>query len=168
MVRIFDIEDGAVVLTPSSLLIPEVRVIKEKYPDQFMDIIAFCTFMRNPYSSNPYANLFEYEKIEQLEADYVKGWNYTDIEVVDLLDKLETLYNTPVNKYYQGCIAILGKLANYAKTVEVSDDKEGNIQHLMRFIKDSGATLKQFTDAQKVVVEEEAKAKGNRKTAYDL
>ena len=111
IVKIFDIEEGQVVLSPDILLIPVLKKIQEIYPDCYMNVYSYIHFYTNPNSA--YSEHEEDELVTKLKEDFPgldklnryadsvtitdgKDGNYTDLQ--DRLIKSE--------KMLQGVIAV--------------------------------------------------------------
>lgn len=163
--RIFDIQDKTVLINENVLLIPELKALVDKY-EQPVLALAYCYYMTSP--SSPYSEYEEDLKEEMLLADYKGDYNKTDLEIANAINKLTEMYKTTVVNYYLSIKKLVDKLATYASTVLVDDSKEtGNIQHVLKMVKECGAVITQFKKLEKEKDEELLKTRGNRKLAYD-
>lgn len=167
MVEIFDIKDRRVALTPTVMLIPELRALIDEYPEDYMKAISYVAFMTDPTARNPYGELLDEAREEALAKDFAGSYKPTDKVICTAIKKMEYLNDTVINKYYRQVRALVGKLGNWAENVIIDDGREGNMAHVLRTIKDIGTVTKQFMEAEKAKMEEEKKARGNKKLAYD-
>lgn len=165
MVKIFDIENGRVIINPNCLLIPELKALRENY--EGIEVFCYVGFMADPAIENPYGNLEEEIRKEVLLKDFSGDYKPSDELVCKAINKLQELFETPITKYFKQVRGLLEKVGNYAATVIIDDGKEGNMGHVLKIIKEVGMVAKQFADAEKVKLENELKGKGGKALAYD-
>lgn len=165
MVKIFDIENGRVIINPHCLLIPELKALRENY--EGIEVFCYVAFLFKETIDNPYGNLEKDIRKEVLLKDFPGAYRPSDELVCKAIDKLQDLYETPITKYFKQVRGLLEKVGNYAATVIIDDGKEGNMTHVLKIIKEVGMVAKQFADAEKVKLEDELKGKGGKALAYD-
>ena len=165
MVRIFKLTQQGVEPNENVFQIPELRKITETYPD-YMPALSYVAYMSDPTEDNIYGNLEEEDRKQILLLDFPGSYSPTDEVICKALHKLELLNDTTVNKYYRQARSMISKLGNYLETSKIDDSKEGNLSHIRGLVKEVGTVYKQFAEAEKLKLEEEAKRKGKKPTLY--
>lgn len=168
--KIFDIENGQLIVNENILTIPELKAVYDFYEDHdtVMKAFMFIMHMSDPYG--PYNNLSKEEKEETLLHDFGGDYSPEDEVIEQALKKLEKLYMSPTYQYYLDQKELLYRLGTYARTASVDDSKkEGNLSELLNMIKSVGKTISEFTILEKQAEKElqKMKMRGNRKIAYD-
>lgn len=168
LTEIFTIENKQPKPTVHCYLIPELKNIIEKYPDNYMEMLAYSFYKACPYKSvNPYADYSEYEKDELLAKDFLKrGHNIVpdNIDLIAAVEKLTSLYETTTAKYLKQNKKNLQDIMDYMETSEVTDGKDGNLAERLRIATTCGKTMMEFIQLEKIADLEKDKVrnKGGR------
>lgn len=163
-VKIFDLNEGIVVINENVLLIPELKRIHETYEDP---IPAFCFvhFMTDP--TCPYANLGESDREEILLHDYPGEYSTEDEPIYEAINKLRTLCETPSMDLRNNAKAALKSLSTYLKTAVIrDDDKSGNLSFFLSALKSIAKINQEYRILDKDV-EEEMRIRGDKNLGYD-
>lgn len=170
LTEIFTIENKQPKPTIHCHLIPELKTIIEKYPDDHINILAYAFYMSCPYkSANPYADYTEDEKHELLKKDFLlKGVTNIVPDNIDLLkaiQKLNSIYETTTTKYLKYNKKNLQDIMNYLEDSEVSEGKDGNLAERIRIATVCGKVMAEFTQLEKIaeLEKEKVKFRGQRK-----
>ncbi len=159
MVELFEITQKGVEMNLSMLVIPEFKKVRETY-EKYMEAFSYIAFMTDTTSRNPYGNLEPEARQEILLRDFPGDYKVTDKVIADALLKAELLNDTVMNKYYRQVRTLVTKVGNWAETAVIDDSKDGNMALVLRTIKEVGAVFKDFNEAEKLKLEEDAKRKG--------
>jgi len=163
-IKVFDINEGQVVINENCLLIPELKEIYEIYTDP---IPAFCFvhFMSDPLG--PYANLEEDQREEILLEDYPGEYTIEDEPIYKAVAKLTSLYETPTMELKRDARKGLKTLSQYLGKASVrDDDKGGNLNTFLSALKSVGKISQEYRALEKEV-EEELRVRGGNMTGYD-
>lgn len=157
--KILELEEGRIKITENAFMMPELRVIIDKYGMKAEPYLAYIHFMTHPESS--YINIEESEKKETIIYDVIQTQGDFDIDeplLEKAINKLDDLYMTRTRKYFRSVSKLMDKVGIYADTADVSDE---NLADVNRTLKDVGATMKSFKEAEKQIDEElKTKMKG--------
>lgn len=170
LTEIFTIENKQPKPTIHCHMIPELKTLIDKYPDDHINMLAYAFYMSCPYkSANPYADYTDYEKEQILQQDFLKR-GVTNIvpDNVDLLkaiDKLTKLYETTTSKYLKYNKKNLDDIMNYLEDSEVIEGKDGNLAERIRIATVCGKVMAEFTQLEKIaeLEKDKVKVRGQRK-----
>ena len=165
--KIFEVENGKVILNENVLLIPFLKKIVDKYEDYInaLTYLKFYTEITGPYSD------FDNEvKSERLLKDFPGDYKITDLEMCEAINRLEEVWRSETSlRFFYSCRIGVNKLSNYLENVILTDDKENkNIADVQKLIDKCLKTIKDFRNMEKIVEEEVLKTRGNKEIAYDL
>lgn len=160
--RIFDIEEGKVIINENCYLIPELKALIDEYSDP-IPALSYVHFLTHPDS--PYHNLPDGEK-EQIVSEDVGGDFGLEDEVLEIaIAKLQKLYHTPIQDYYEGqknSMHIVGKFLKNLSESSITTGKDGNLSEIVRMQKEAGKTMESFLKLEKLWREQvEQKLRGN-------
>lgn len=157
--KILELEEGRIKITENAFMMPELKAIIDKYDMKAEPYLAYVHFMTHPESS--YINIEESEKKETIIYDVIQTQGDFDIDeplLEKAINKLDDLYMTRTRKYFRSVSKLMDKVGMYADTANVSDE---NLADVNRTLKDVGATMKSFKEAEKQIDEElKTKMKG--------
>jgi hypothetical protein len=163
--KIFDIQNDKVVLTPNCLLIPAFKTVVEEFPDSFATVLAYVDFMTNPES--PYADVPEADKeftvYQALNCDF----SLEDEVVIEALKIAEGLYITPTRRFYLDAKIGLEKMGKYLRESSISSGRDGNDSTYLSMLKSLGKITLEFGQLEKVYKEEVATLRGSQEASYD-
>lgn len=166
--KIFDINNGQVVINHNCLSMPELKAIHDSYEDP---IPAF-NFLHYKYDvESPYSNIPEDDKDDILINDFPGEYTLEDEVMIEAMRKLEELYITPTYRYYLDNKILMEKLGVFARTASVTTGRDGNIAALQAQVKSVGKTILEFKQLEKIAMQEieetKGRARGGKKLAYD-
>lgn len=166
--KIFDIENGQVIINHNCLSIPELKAVHDAYENP---IPAF-NFLHYKYDvESPYSNMPEDDKDDILLSDFPGEYTLEDEAMVGAMKKLEDLYITPTYRYYLDNKILMEKLGVFARTANVTTGRDGNIGALQSQVKSVGKTILEFKQLEKIAMQEieetKGRARGGKKLAYD-
>lgn len=147
-------ESGSVSITDACYLIPQLKVILDRYED-YMPYIAYCYLMSAPDS--PFVNLPENEKQEVVIQDVAQNFgpfNFDDRDLKFAIEKLESLYESVVIRHYKALKILIDKFSAYMIDNEIVEGKDGNMSELLRIVKEAGLNVRSYKDLQKQVEDE--------------
>lgn len=163
--KIFDVENNKVVLTPTCLLIPEFKVLIKKFEKNPISIISYIEFMTNP--SSPYAAVPESDKSEVIAKDMGIDFSLDDLDVEAALKKAEELYMSPTRRFYFDSKVGLEKMGAYLRSSGISSGRDGNDSTYLSMLKSVGKITLEFQQLEKIFKEEVATLRGGQQSSYD-
>lgn len=98
MPKILEYEDGRVKVTAEAYAIPEIKALIDKYDMQAEPYLSYIYSMTAPDS--PYINLPDSDRSDTIIYDIVNTlgeFHYSDPLIQNALDKLKSLYVTPLS-----------------------------------------------------------------------
>lgn len=167
IIKIFDIENGKLIVNENVLAIPELKAVYEGYEDPYPALL-FLNFLCNPTS--PYSQLPEDLKEEAVLNDYPGEYTVEDEVIINAVEKLKNLWTTPSYRYYLDNKKLLETLGKFASTASVRDtDKGGNLSNLLSQLNNLAKTMTSFKQFEKMVEDElqTTRVRGNQFQAYD-
>jgi hypothetical protein len=153
--KIFEVDNGRCLITDNAHFIPEIKALIDKYPDTAEAYLIYCHYMTS--LDSPYCNLPEEEKSETIIFDInqtIGAFDPFEPLLQPAVDKLESLYETDLMRYFKSLKISIKKMGDYLKNEEISSGRDGNLGEIIRIHKESGSTLKSFKDIEKQVEEE--------------
>lgn len=168
MIKLFEIENNVVKPTEHCQIIKWLRVIPEKYPDNYLKVFAYVFYMACPGEENPYFNLpfdsREATVLDDIEADF----STEDDEVIEALEKATVLYETPTVRAYKGITTMLDNITEYMETTAITAGRDGNITSLIRLAKDFDGIRQSYKGVAKdLAAEQESHVRGGQNLGYD-
>lgn len=163
-IKVFDLNEGVVVINPNCLLIPELKAIYDQYDDP---IPAFCFvhFTCDPFG--PYANLSDSQKEEVILDDYPGEYTLEDECMFKAVEKIKTLYETPSMELRRNARVGLKTLGDYLAKASIRDeDKGGNLGTFNTALKSIAKINQEFRTLDRDV-EEEFRIRGGGQIGYD-
>ena len=165
--KIFDIENGKIVINQHCLLIPWLKAIIDEYKEP---INALCYVKYYSDIVGPYSDFGDDIKKEELLKDFPGEYSPEDLVIIEAIDKLQERwkYETTL-RHFSSVRRLVNKFSDYADSVILDDGKDtNNIASAQRIVKDCLKTVKDFRSIEKVVQEDILKTRGNKEVAYDL
>ena len=160
--KIFDIENGKVKINENCLLIPELNVLIEKYENPIA-ALSYCHYMTHPDS--PYHNLPDNKKQQMISDDMGGDFGLDDDEIENVLVKLQSLYATPTQDYYEGqknAMYVMSKKLKNLTEESLTEGRDGNIGDIFRMQKEAGKVMESFLKLEKLWQEQsQQKLRGN-------
>lgn len=169
LVRIFDIENGKVILSEHCYTLNFLSSIIEAYPDDHMRILEYLFYMSCPNPEvNPFFNVPEHEKEDIIIEEVGLDVSLDDKLIVNGLKRCRQLYETPTYRAYVGIKSMLDRLAKYMETTEIEHGRDGNLTALTnvaaKFEAIRGSYKGAYTDMRQ---EQESTVRGGQGLAYD-
>lgn len=165
--KIFEIENGKVVINENILLIPYLKAIVDKYED-YINALSFVKFYTD--ISGPYSDFDEEAKRLKLVEDFPGDYKPTDLEMCVAMERLEEVWRKePTLHFFHACRTAIRKMANYMENVQITDDKENkNVGDVQKTLDKCLTTIRNFRNTEKLIEEEVLKTRGNKEISYDL
>jgi len=168
MIRLFDVKNKTIVPTEHCYALPWLKVIMDKYPDNYMQVYAYIFYMKCPSPENPYFNRPEDETEEQIIEDLQISFSVEDDEIITALEKAELLYETPSVRAHAGLKKAMDHIAIYMGNTPITDGKDGNIGQIRAMAKDFDNIRQSYKGVSKdLEAEQEAHVRGSQNLAYD-
>ena len=168
MIKLFELQNNVVKPTVHCYNIKWLKVIMDKWPDKAIKIYAYMFYMAVPNGENPYFNyppdLREDMLIKDLEIDF----NTEEDEIIEGVEKLSKLYETPTLRAYNGVRTMIENMADYMESTKITAGRDGNITALIRLAKEFDSIRQSFKGVAKDLADEqETKVRGGQNLAYD-
>lgn len=165
MIKLFDIENGKVMITPDVLLIPEFKKIVDTYEEP-MAALAYIYFMLSPES--PYMDVPEKDKQTVISHDVGGDFGFDDPEIEEALKKAELLYTTPTRKFFFNAKKGLETLGDYLGSTSITEGKDGNFSSFQMSMSRVGKIIQEFKILEKEYKQETASAiRGGHEVGFD-
>jgi hypothetical protein len=139
IIQLFEIHEKGHLLVPTRHChaIKWLKVIMEKYPDNYLDVYKYLFYMTCPDPiNNPYFNLKDAIKEEKIIRDNEFVFSTEDDVIQNALIKCAELYETPTMKAHKGLKTMIENIANYMETTKITHGRDGNINSVLRAGKD--------------------------------
>ena len=171
--KLFDLVGGKIVPKEDCYIIEPLKVIMDEYPDKATHnkIYAYLHYMKSMKpADNPYADVVEDEKEEQILRNLKLDIDTEDIIIKQALECVEEKYSTPFYVVYKGLKAAFENCGKELAILKINfNAKEGNVSNIMRFAKDYKELRDSFKMAYKDFDEEQGtiRNRGGAASAYD-
>lgn len=169
LVKLFDIQNGAVIPTEHCYTMKTLKNIMDHYPDNYLKIYQYLFYMTCPNPDlNPFFNFAENDKedviLDEIDADFSPEDDY----IPGALQFCIKLYETPTSRAYNGIKRMLDKLATYMENTQITHGRDGNITALVN----AAAKYQQIRDSYKgaykdLQEEQKSHVRGGAGLAYD-
>lgn len=167
MIHLFDIENGIVIPSVHCNIIPEFKAVIDKYKDESTKVLAYLFYTTYIGSENPYSNYPKYEREEVVKKDMCYKVKEDSI-IANAREKMEKMYETPTMRFYKAFTNSLDKLSSYLDNSSVSDGRDGNLDDIMKIMKEYEKLRQSFKSIRNDLKEEEtANVRGDIEIAYD-
>jgi hypothetical protein len=169
VIKLFDIENNAVVPTEHCYTIQYLRDIMDYYPEEYLKVFSYLFYMACPNPDmNPFFNLPEDDKEESILAAINAEFSTEDDPIRLALSKVKLLYETTTYRQYIGFKKMLDKLAKYMETAPIESGRDGNISSLIQAAKNFDQIRQSFKGVEKDHLEEmKTQVRGGQRLAYD-
>jgi len=168
-IRLFEIESGTIKPTEHCYMISWLNQIIEDYPEDHIKVFAYIFYMTNKTHENPYANIVEEELEERIMRDLQPAFDTEDDVIINAIDKLEELYETPTIRAYNGIKVMLDNMSTYLADTKITDGRDGNIRGMLAAAKEFKHIRASYKGAMEDVEEEiKVQARGKSVLPYDM
>lgn len=148
---IIEIIDGRIKVSANAWLIPETRAILDKHEPNSEPYLTYVHAYSHPQSA--YLNLPPGEKDEIIQYDLIISFGNFDTAdelLQPAIEKLKTLYMTPLRRYVDELEMELDRQTVYLRDTPISDD----LKIRNDILKSGGALIKSYKQMQKEADEE--------------
>lgn len=169
MVRIFDIQNGAVVPTEHCYTIKSLKTIMDEYPDNYLKIYQYVFYMTcmNP-DLNPFFDVPDIDREELILQEIDADFSTEDAYIMHALDVVKKLYETPTSRAYRGIKTMLDRLADYMENTPIEHGRDGNINSLVNAAAKYQQIRESFKGAYRDLKDEQqSSVRGGQNLAYD-
>lgn len=169
LVKLFDIQNGAVIPSEHCYTLTFLKDLMEEYPDTYLKVYQYLFYMTCPNPDlNPFFNVPEHEK-EDLIIEEIKLEESTeDPKIIYSMEMCQKLYETPTYRAYKGIKSMLDRLARYMETTAIEHGRDGNINSMVnaaaKFEQIRNSYKGAFNDMQE---EQQSSVRGGAGLAYD-
>ena len=168
MIKLFEIENKVVKPTEHCHTIKWLRVIMEKYPENYMGVYAYIFYMSCPSEENPFFNIPFVVREERILEDIDSDFSTEDDEITEAVEKTTELYKTPTVRAYENIATMLDNIGEYIRDAQVTVGRDGNLTSLVRVGKEYDALRQSFKGVAKdLAAEQETQVRGGQNLAYD-
>jgi hypothetical protein len=172
MIKLFNIEGKTIKPTEHCYMIPFLKAIMDKFPDDYIQIYGYLFYMCAPSSENPYRGLPEYSK-ERVILNHLKSEFDPENPIIrEALRKTELLYDTPSRRAHRGVKTMIDKLALFFENEQLTaGGRDGNLASIVNSVKQFDQIRKSFKGIEEDLEEEQKsldKVRGGSTIAFDL
>jgi 2-hydroxy-3-keto-5-methylthiopentenyl-1-phosphate phosphatase len=162
LIKLFEIDNGALVLTDHCYTLNFLKDIMDEYPDSHLSIFKYLFYM------NPFFHLPEHEKEDIIIEEVKLEESPEDSKIRLALDMCYKLYETPTMRAYMGIKKALDNMATYMANTQITDGRDGNISQIRAVAKDFDSIRQSFKGAYKDLKDEQqSSVRGGQGLAYD-
>lgn len=168
--KIFELVGETIIPKEDCLLMHPIKAIKDKYPDDYLKIIAFLHYMKsmNP-GDNPYADVPLIKRADTILFNLKLNIDPEEQTIKDALQCVEEIYYTTFYGLYRGFKSALDKIGASLLNTEINFEDKGNAATIKGYMKDYESIRKSFKVAFKDFEEEhsDSRARGGATLADD-
>ena len=169
IVKLFDIDNGAVIPSEHCYSLEFLKTIMDEYPDTYLSVYKYLFYMTCPDPElNPFFNLPEVDKEDIIMEEVGLEESTEDPKIRYALDRCQEMYETPTYRAYMGIKKALDNMATYMANTQITDGRDGNISQIRAVAKDFDAIRQSFKGAYKDLKDEQkTSVRGGQGLAYD-
>jgi len=168
MVKLFDIQNGKIILTEHCYTLKTLKDIMDFYPDNHLNIFLYLFYMTCPDPDiNPFFDYPDKDKEECILKEVEADFSTEDEFIPEALEFCRKLYETPTLRAYNGIKKMLDKIADYMSNSEITEGRDGNGAFILRAAKDFDSIRQSFKSTLKDLEEEQSSVRGNKNIGYD-
>lgn len=174
LVKLFDIQNGTVIPSEHSYTLNFLKVIREEYPEEHLDIYAYIFYMTCPNPDmNPFFNIPDRNKEEMILRELRTGEEFPEFDPEDqvvqtALVECRKLYETPTYRAYKGIASMLDRLADYMDRTPIEHGRDGNINQIVNAAAKFEQIRNSFKGAYSDLQEEQkSSVRGGQNLSYD-
>ena len=171
MIDIFDIENKIVIPSKNCYLIDWLKVIMEKYPNNYIKVYSYIFFMSCTNKENPYFNVKETDREEIVRRDIDIDFDTDDMDIEFAIERCKELYETRLQRFYISCKNKIDKFSEYLDHNEITDGREGNITQQLKVLEQFEKIRDNFKKTSAEFENETnnlIRARGGQTVAYDM
>ncbi len=170
MVQVFDMVNGKPVPSVHCQFIKPLKDLIEFYPEDHLQALAYIVYVYCPDPvMNPYMQHEESLKEEIVISDIGPLKFSVECPILQAaIQKCVKMWETPVLRNYMSCKEFMDKASTDLRNIPLTYGKNGNADTLRNMVKDSPALWKIYKEFSIELFEEQAKARGNARLAYDM
>ena len=118
----FSLKDKKVVLNTNVLLIPELKAVVDKYPDNYINVLSFVNFMTNPNKDeNPFLEFREEDKVERLKKTFPGDYTEkTPVVKAAIARMVEDFIDLPEDRLYTSAKMAAEQVEKFLSTLVVN------------------------------------------------
>lgn len=170
MIKLFEIENNNVIASEHCYVVPVLKNIIDKYPDDYIKVFAYIYYTCSPDpTNNIYFNVPDSEREDQIIEDLELEVSTEDDAILKAIKYCTDLYVTPTARAYNGVSKMMDRLAKYMETTEITHGRDGNINSLISAAKNFQAIRESFKGVTKDLEDEQNKlsVRGQQNLGYD-
>lgn len=153
--RILEYQDGKIFITAEAYLIPELKVIIDKYKNNAEPYLAYIHLLTA--LDSPYINIPVLEREETVLYDIINTQGEFDTNeplLQPAIEKLAKLYLSPVRSFFEELKEELHRWREFLKNNSLQQGKEGNLSERLRILQNVGSILMNYKKAEEQADEE--------------
>jgi len=150
--KLFEIDNGRLLITPNCYMIEELKDIIDKYKDNAEPYLAYCHLMSA--IDSPIRNFPEEEKRESAIIEVfttIGEFDSDDILLERAIDKLKSLYTTPIYRLFELAEQEIHNMIYYLSTTPMSSEDLGQRKSILQ---DLGKIAASVSATKKTVLED--------------
>jgi hypothetical protein len=155
--------NNSVVLDEVILSVPEFRIMWE----HCQDLLPFQYIWGLFDPESPYLNFDEMDREEIVLKDFPIQGYLNDLEMINLINKAEKMYNSPERKILKGTKTAIEKLVQYFETMEIESGRDGNLSGVKASIVDMAKMIQSYKQVEQTYKQEVEKNRGGLASAID-
>jgi len=168
MINLFDISNKAPVPSVHCYMIPQLKIIMETFPQDYLQIYAYIFYLTCPDSTmNPYTNKEETEKENLILADLKPSFDIEDPIILKTIEWCKKMYETSTLRAFMGAKKALDRVGAYLADTEITDGKDGSAMTIDRYMSKLAEYTDTYTSMENKLKEEQSKVRGQLKLRYD-
>lgn len=169
IVKLFDIQNGAIIPSDHCYALEFLKVIMDEYPETYLQVYKYLFYMTCPNPEmNPFFHLPENDKEEIIIDEVGLEESTEDEHIIRALAKCQKMYETPTHRAYLGIKKALDNMATYMANTPITDGRDGNISQIRAVAKDFDAIRQSFKGAYKDLQDEQqSRVRGGKGLGYD-
>ena len=169
IIKLFDIQNGNIIPSEHCYAIKFLKNIMDEYPDNHLKIYQYVLYMTcmNP-DLNPFFDVPDIDREELILQEIDADFSTEDPYIIQALEIVKKLYETPTSRAYRGIKTMLDRLADYMENTPIEHGRDGNINSLVNAAAKYQQIRESFKGAYRDLKDEQqSSVRGGQSLAYD-
>ncbi len=167
-IGLFEVEGDIVIPDQVAVrLLPWMRLIKEQFPDNYLQVYAYLFYMSCWDSRNIYINVPDDERESAIIEQQGITFSLDNPTIKVALENCQKLYTTPAVALLKAIKSKIDDIAKSLNTTSITYGKNGNADQISKFIEKSASYAEIYDKLDGRLKEEQNKIRGGKLLAYD-
>lgn len=167
-IGLFEVQNEIVIPDEVAVrLLPWMRHIREKFPNNYMQVYGYLFYMCCWDGRNIYINRTDEEREQSIIEDLHIDFSLDEPVIIIALEKCKKLYETPAVRAFKSIKNKIDDICRFLDTNDITSGKNGNAMDIKMFMKELPTFTEDYDKLGLRLKEEQTRVRGMKDIAYD-